>query len=170
LKINIKMANQVLQINYQSFYNTEDLQSADATLLIAARKAVLDAYNPYSKFYVGCAILMNNEKIITGFNIENAAYSVCICAERTALGAAITQYPQAKILGMAISTYQHQQPNNTPAFPCGVCRQFISECEDRNIEKFPIIVGGQSGVIHIFESIKDLLPFSFGMKDLSIKM
>jgi cytidine deaminase len=160
------MAEQILQVTYQSFDEIEKLEQKQAHLLHVARNAVHEAYNPYSKFYVGCAILMSNGNIVTGFNIENAAYSGCICAERTALSSAITQYPDAKILALAISTYQQFQDNDTPAFPCGVCRQFISECEDRNEEKFPIIVGGQKGIIHVFNSIKDLLPFSFGMKDL----
>jgi cytidine deaminase len=160
------MANQELKISFQSFEKIEDVESKLAHLLHVARNAVHEAYSPYSNFCVGCAVQLDNGQIITGFNIENASYSVCICAERTALSSAITQYPDAKILSIAISTYQQFQDNDAPAFPCGVCRQFISECEDRNKNKFPIIVSGQSGQIHIFESIKDLLPFSFGKNDL----
>jgi cytidine deaminase len=160
------MQTQSLSIQYHSFASIEDLSEQHAQLLSTARKVAHDAYNPYSKFFVGCAILLSNEKMVTGFNIENASYPVCICAERTALSSAICQYPEAQIIGLAISTYQHAQANDTPAFPCGVCRQFISECEDRNQNTFPIIVGGQSGMIHLFDSIKQLLPFSFGMKDL----
>jgi cytidine deaminase len=160
------MTPQTLTIQYASFASDDALQLAEKNLIIAARTAALQAYNPYSQFFVGCAILLDNQQIVTGFNIENAAYSVCICAERTTLSAALTQYPTAKILALAVSTYQHNQANDQPTFPCGVCRQFISECEDKNEAPFPIILGGQTGKVQIFDSIKHLLPFSFGKANL----
>jgi cytidine deaminase len=160
------MIAQHLQINYQTFTTDAQLEAQQLELLQAARSVALQAYNPYSQFFVGCAILLANNKIVTGFNIENAAYSVCICAERTTLSAALTQYPNIKIVSLAVSVYQHNQPNDVPAFPCGVCRQFISECEDINEQNITIMVGGQTGLIHQFESIKQLLPFSFGKKNL----
>jgi cytidine deaminase len=160
------MTLQTLSIEYNTYTDDSALQSTDKNLLDAARKAAMQAYNPYSQFFVGCAILLDNQQIVTGFNIENAAYSVCICAERTTLSAALTQHPTAKIIALAVSTYQQNNANNQPTYPCGVCRQFISECEDKNETVFPIIVGGQTGQVNVFASIKQLLPFSFGKNNL----
>jgi cytidine deaminase len=158
--------NQSFTVHYNRYSSIDNITDNQKELVIAARKAVLDAYNPYSKFFVGCSVLLGNGKIITGFNIENASYPVCICAERTALSSALTQYPQEKIAAIAVSYKTEIGANEQPAFPCGVCRQFISECEDRNEEAIPIWLSGQEGEVIHFNSIKDLLPFSFGKKDV----
>ncbi len=147
--------------NYEKYVDSNALPEMQKQLLESARKATADAHAPYSKFHVGCAILFNNTETYTGFNIENASYPVGICAERTALSAVLTQHPKAIIQAMAISYEGNGIANNKPAFPCGMCRQFILECQVRNGEPITIILGGLTGEVIVLNSIKDILPFYF---------
>lgn len=155
------------QFSYEK-YNTEiDLQESYRHLLSHARNAINQAYAPYSLFHVGCAVLLHNGHIATGSNIENAAYPVGICAERNVLSHVMSNYKNEKIIAIAVS-YSYQQENSTtPAFPCGMCRQFIAECEDVNKAPIDIILAGLSGNIICVHSAKDLLPFSFGKNNLT---
>ena len=121
-------------------------------LSISAKK---NSYSPYSKFSVGAALLTTGNKIFTGTNIENASYSLCICAERVAFSKAISE-GERYFTAIAISS-----GSKSPAFPCGACRQFMFEfAEDLDI----IIVKSEKK----FEITKlsDLLPFGFNNKYL----
>lgn len=154
------------QFSYDQYNNEIDLHESYRHLLLQARNATNQAYAPYSLFHVGCAVLLSNGHIATGSNIENAAYPVGICAERNVLAHVMSNYKNEKIKAIAIS-YSYQHENSTsPAFPCGMCRQFIAECEDINDAPFDIILAGLSGDIICVHSAKDLLPFSFGKNDL----
>ncbi len=160
------MTEKKLTVSYQQFDTDSHLSAIQQTLLTKARIIVQHAYNPYSNFSVGCAVLLTNGEMVAGFNIENAAYSACICAERTALSAAITQYASEKIAALAISYMYPNGHSNVPAFPCGECRQFIAEVEDRNQQNIPILLSGLEGEVLLFETIQHLLPFSFTKKSL----
>jgi cytidine deaminase len=152
---------EIYSFNYQKFASIEEVSSDFHSLMAKAKQATTNAYAPYSNFHVGAAILFNEIEIFTGFNIENASYPVGICAERSALSAVITQFPSAIINAIAISYNGLSSANNTPAFPCGMCRQFILECEVRNKKDIPLVLSGQTGEVVIIESIKDILPFYF---------
>ncbi len=156
----------VYQFNYKEFSSDHELPTTFLHLLQEARKVTEHAYAPYSEFLVGASVLLENGKVVTGVNIENASYPVGICAERSALASVISQFPKEKIKAIAIS-YRSKGENTKPAFPCGMCRQFISECEDRNQEPITLILGAQTGQIIVLDTAKHLLPFSFGGSDLS---
>ncbi|MFM2385919.1 MAG: hypothetical protein RL660_676 [Bacteroidota bacterium] len=132
-----------------------------AELLQRAQVAMQDAYEPYSSFKVGAAVRMDNGEIFAGFNIENASYPATICAERTTLGAAITSQPKGKIQAIAISYVSGSGQSNIPLSPCGVCRQFMYECELRNASAIPVICAGLNGEVLVFDSCSHLLPFGF---------
>jgi len=90
-------------------------------LIDEAKKAREMAYVPYSKFKVGAALLTKDGKVYRGCNIENAAYSMCNCAERTALFKAYSEGDKEyKALVVVADT-------DRPVSPCGACRQVISE-------------------------------------------
>ena len=92
-------------------------------LLQAARKAMKQAYAPYSQFKVGAAILTSKGKVFTGCNVENASYGLSNCAERTAIFAAIAESgPGLDIRAIAVVNDQ-----GVPCSPCGACRQVIYE-------------------------------------------
>lgn len=81
------------------------------------------AYAPYSKFRVGAAVLLQNQQIITGVNVENCSYGLSLCAERTALVSAIAKGAAPKrFLALAIAV-----DSQAKATPCGACRQVIAE-------------------------------------------
>ncbi|HXZ81189.1 MAG TPA: cytidine deaminase [Terriglobales bacterium] len=92
-------------------------------LIEAARKALDNAYAPYSKFHVGAAILTEAGNIYTGGNVENASYGLTICAERSAIVAAVAaEGPGMRLRGVAVLN-----GNDVPCSPCGACRQVIFE-------------------------------------------
>ena len=90
-------------------------------LIKAAKEARQQAYAPYSDFKVGAALLTKEGEIYTGCNIENSAYSVSNCAERTAVFKAVSEGDE-DILALAVVANQSE-----PTTPCGSCRQVISE-------------------------------------------
>jgi cytidine deaminase len=89
----------------------------DAELLEAADAAAARAYAPYSSFNVGCAVLTRDGRVIEGVNVENAAYPLGVCAERTALARAIAEGYRPGDFVLAAVT----------ASPCGGCRQWLVE-------------------------------------------
>lgn len=92
-------------------------------LLAAAREVMQNAYAPYSNFRVGAALLSERGNLYAGCNVENASYGLTICAERSAVSAAVAaEGPQVRISAMAVVN-----GNNAPCSPCGACRQVIFE-------------------------------------------
>jgi cytidine deaminase len=92
-------------------------------LIRGARKAMKNAYAPYSQFRVGAALLTAKGEIFLGCNVENASYGVTNCAERTAIFSAVAQAgPKLNIRAIAVVNDQ-----NVPCSPCGACRQVIYE-------------------------------------------
>mgnify|MGYP005993558605 CR=1 FL=1 len=152
--------NHSLQVNWQSV-SAEMLPQADQVLLAAAAKALDKAYAPYSNFHVGAAVLLDNGEILSGANFENAAYPMCLCAERSTLATVISTYPEAKILQMAIRVRNPQKPVVQPAAPCGACRQVMVEAEHRQSGDIKILLQGESGPVYVLASAKVLLPFYF---------
>ena len=119
------------------------------------------AYAPYSRFRVGAALLLDNGKIILGSNQENAAYPSGLCAERVAIFYAGANYPEAKILKIAISATSDLTSNTTPIPPCGSCRQSIAEYEFKQELPVEMYFMGEMGEIYKSNSLKNLLPFTF---------
>jgi len=126
-------------------------------LLATAIKARSNAYAPYSKYEVGSAVLVDNGEIYDGANVENASYSATMCAERTAIFKAVFNGDR-KILALAVVT-KHG------GFPCGACRQVLSEFAEDAI----IVIGNGSGEIIHETTLADLLPHSFGVEDLELE-
>lgn len=127
----------------------------DNELLELARKARLNAYVPYSHFAVGAALLADSGKIFTGCNIENAAFSPTICAERTALAKAVSEGERSfKALAVVCDTPR-------PGSPCGVCRQFLVEFSP----DCRVIMGNLKGDV-VVKAAAELLPGFFGPVDL----
>jgi cytidine deaminase len=119
------------------------------------------AYAPYSKFRVGVAILLDNGKIVLGSNQENAAYPSGLCAERVAIFYAGANYPDAKMLKIAITATSDLNSNTTPIPPCGSCRQSIAEYELRQELPIELFFMGETGSIYQSDSLKNLLPLTF---------
>jgi cytidine deaminase len=121
----------------------------DAELLAAAEAAAARAYAPYSSFHVGCAVLARDGIVVEGVNVENAAYPLGICAERSAFGAAISRgYKPGDFVAAAMT-----------ASPCGGCRQWLLEME---VERVVFRNGGRV----VTMTPAELLPESFDAADL----
>lgn len=127
-------------------------------LIDAAIEARKLSYSPYSKFAVGAAILTKDGKIISGANIENASYGLCMCAERNAIYQAYLQgYHKDDLVALAVAA-----DIDKPCSPCGACRQVISELMNGSC---PVIMTNlNSDVLEM--SVKELLPLSFSGEDL----
>ena len=162
-----KLMKNELNITYELYDNDAALEAKDLALLILAREASAGAYAPYSKFLVGAAAMLNNGKIITGTNQENASYPVGICAERVLLSAAAVLHPNEPRARLAISYSNLNGLSDKPISPCGICRQSLLEYEERMKQGFKIIMSGLTGKILIISSAAALLPFSFGSSDLA---
>ncbi|HXM23465.1 MAG TPA: cytidine deaminase [Terriglobales bacterium] len=123
-------------------------------LLRAARKAMKQAYAPYSQFKVGAALLTSKGRVFTGCNVENASYGLSNCAERTAIFAAVAHSgPGLNIRAIAVVNDQ-----GVPCSPCGACRQVIYEFGPEATVFFQSSKGWKES--HITE----LLPEGFRLK------
>ncbi len=152
---------------YEWYPTEKDLPAEDRALLQAARQALKTAYAPYSRFRVGAAVLLEDGRIITGSNQENAAYPMCLCAERVALAAVESEAPNTRVIAMAITVSNEKTSVQQPAAPCGACRQVISEKEQRQHAAMKIILQGETGPVLLLPSGRNLLPFPFGGELLS---
>ena len=143
------------------FENLEELPKEVVFLMQKAVEARDNAYAPYSNFNVGAAILLDNSEIITGSNQENASYPSGLCAERTAIYYAGSQFPNTKIVKMAISATSRTKPTTSPIPPCGACRQAIAEYEIKQETPIEIYFMGETGAIAKSASLANLLPLVF---------
>lgn len=124
--------------------------------LIEEAKVARDkAYVPYSKFKVGAALLTEDGKVYHGCNIENAAYSMCNCAERTAIFKAYSEGDK-KYTAMAVVA-----DTDRPCSPCGACRQVISELCPKDMQ---VILTNLKGDIQQI-TVEELLPGAFSPED-----
>ena len=120
----------VIDVEMKSY---DELSESDRMLIDAAKEATSRSYAPYSHFFVGASALLSNGKIITGSNQENAAFPSGLCAERTAIFYANSEYPNAAVKSMT---------------------------EKRYGKPMRVLLFSKKG-IYIFKSVTDLLPFSF---------
>lgn len=118
-----------------------------------------NAYVPYSNFRVSC-LLLTEVGLFAGVNVENAAYSPTICAERSAIATMITSGIK-KILKIYLLTDAKNLENSTP---CGVCRQTLIEFADPNT---PIIVYKIDGTKKKY-TVSELLPYGFSKSALEL--
>ena len=131
------------------------------SLFEQAKKAREYAYCPYSRFAVGAALLCTDGAVVTGCNVENAAYSPGNCAERTALFKAISE-GRRDFLAIAIAGGGTASGGDGPCWPCGVCRQVLREFDEGNLL---VITGdGAGGIVKM--TLRELLPMSFSADDL----
>ena len=141
-------------------YTFDELNKTDQDLMTSAMEATTRSYAPYSKFSVGAAALLANGIVVTGTNQENAAYPSGLCAERTTLFYANSQYPDQPVLTLAIAARTEKDFIDLPIPPCGACRQVILETEKRYNQPIRILLYGKKEIYEV-KSICDLLPLSF---------
>lgn len=150
-----------IEFEYEIYNSIDELLPEDKDLLEQARNVTSIAYAPYSKFLVGAAAMLANGAVVKGTNQENASYPVGICAERTLLGVAAMMHTNVPIVTMAIAYNNLSGKSDEPVSPCGMCRQGLSEYENKTGKPIRIILSGMEGKIFIIANTGNLLPFSF---------
>ncbi len=124
-------------------------------LVAAARAVQRQAYAPYSKFHVGCALEADDGTIFVGCNVENASYGLTICAERAAVCAAVSAGARHFVRAVVVSDV------DPPAAPCGACRQVLAEFG------LTLRVDGVGPNRSVSWTMSELLPAAFGREQLS---
>jgi cytidine deaminase len=161
-----KFSKLTISAEFEIYNSLKDLSKQEAELLQAAQKMVKTAHAPYSEFHVGAAVLLENGKIVTGNNQENAAYPSGLCAERVAIFYASAQYPKSAVKAIAVAVKSKNVVVSEPLSPCGACRQVIAEYENKFESPIRIIMSGEKGKICVANSIESLLPLMFSKKYL----
>ena len=136
--------------------NTPTLTESVLNALVdEARKAAQHSYSPYSQFKVGAALRLTNGQVVTGTNVENVSFGLTICAERSALVSAVSQFgPQIRIEAIAVANL-----NQNPSPPCGACRQMLAEFIAPDA---PVVFPAADGMRSM--KFSELLPMAFEMK------
>ena len=120
--------------------------------LIAAARATRErAYTPYSRFAVGAALLMEDGSIVSGCNVENRSYGLTICAERSALAAAVARGLRRPSAAVVVTS------TSPPSPPCGMCRETLRELA---AGEMPVLLVNLAGERQEWR-LEDLLPFRF---------
>ncbi len=148
-------------------YQYDELSESDRKLVETAMQATSRSYSPYSRFAVGAAALLADGTVVTGSNQENAAYPSGLCAERTTLFYANSQYPDQPVTTLAIAARTEKDFIDNPIPPCGACRQVILETEKRYNHPIRILLYGKENIYEV-KSIGDLLPLSFDASSMDV--
>ena len=125
-------------------------------LMEYAKAAMKNAYAPYSGFHVGAALLCSDGTVYTGCNVENAAFSPTMCAERVAVGKAVSE-GKRDFSALAVCGGKGGVLTEI-CTPCGVCRQVLAEFCDKEMPVY--ITDGKTVTAH---TLKALLPFGFSL-------
>ncbi|MGM9781098.1 MAG: cytidine deaminase [Candidatus Cryptobacteroides sp.] len=154
------MEQKEIHITYSQFGSVEEMNAEDRELVSESIEAMGGAYAPYSHFHVGAAVRLSNGQIVRGANQENAAFPSGLCAERTAMFAASSKYPDKDMLSIAIAGGVHGRLGSTPASPCGACRQVMAQYQTKSGKPMSIIMVADGKILK-FEKVDDLLPMIF---------
>lgn len=156
------MINREHKIPYEWHESESNLAQDEQKLLAEAMEATNNSYAPYSGFFVGCAVLLENGEIVHGSNQENAAYPSGLCAERVALFAIGAAGREKEVRSIAIRARTNEHAFEKPPTSCGDCRQVMLEFERRAGRPFTVYFQGEGGpVLKVKGVAGGLLPFPF---------
>ncbi|TML56614.1 MAG: cytidine deaminase [Actinobacteria bacterium] len=141
----------------------EQLRSLDA-----AEAVLNNSYNPYSHFAVGACLVTENGELVSGTNVENAAYGSTICAERSALVRANAEghrvFRGISIIGRGVHSERQSEPQLTG--PCGACRQMLYEFAELGGNDPWVVLSTPAREKVEITSVRALLPYGFGPNNL----
>jgi cytidine deaminase len=144
------------------------LDEGSKLLIHKAEETLVHAYAPYSDFFVGAALMLESGDIITGANQENSAYPLCMCAERVALYAKASRFPDVRVQKIAVVARNGNRPALVAATPCGACRQVMLEFELRQQLPIEVIMMVAKDQWIKLPDVKSLLPYSFTPANLRV--
>lgn len=160
------MKKKIINIGFEEYDNPEEMSLEDKHLLNQAKSSIEHAHAPYSNFFVGAAVLLENGKIFTGSNQENVAYPSGLCAERVAVFYASSQYPEVPIKTIAVTGSAKHFNINRPITPCGACRQVMAEYENKQKQPIRLIFSAENGKSLVFQNVESILPVMFKAEEL----
>jgi cytidine deaminase len=149
------------QFTYAVHQNIDSVSEEHKEVMLKAIENREQAYAPYSGFNVGAAVLLKNGKIVTGSNQENAAYPSGLCAERVALFAAGSHYPNVEIDILVVTCRNTKKLTDQPFSSCGGCRQVMLEYELKQSSPITVYYLGETGPVIQVDSVTDLVPLFF---------
>ena len=145
------------------------LTPSERKLLLAAQEAMEAAYNPYSCFFVGASLQVASGEIISGSNVENAADSVVVCAERAAMVAASSLghkiFKRIAVVGRGAESSSAEVIS-----PCGVCRQMLLEASHVADADIEVIMSSTDMKKIVIATAEELLPLGFGPHNLGLNL
>ena len=159
------MKEKEISLVYKEYNDLAEMTDEERMLVGKAIEAGRKAYAPYSRFQVGAAILLEDGTIVTGANVENAAFPSGSCAEKTALSYAVSNYPGLKPVAIAVAARTENGLTSEPVPPCGNCRQMLLEEENRNSNPIKVILYGAGRAV-VVPSSEKLMPLQFTRDNL----
>jgi len=150
-----------LESEYKSFAGEHELASEDKALLTSAKSFLNRSYSPYSKFKVAAAARLDDGTVVLGANQENASFPMCICAEQAVLSNCGSNYPERKIIALAITAKAGDKVLDIPVPPCGACRQSLAEYHNRQGSPITLILQAETGPVYKIDDATILLPLLF---------
>ncbi len=154
------MTEKHLTIDYIEYGSVAEMEPKDQALVAAAIEAQKGTYSPYSDFQVGAALLLEDGTVVKGANQENIAYPSGLCAERTAMFWASANHPGVAFDTLAVVGASHGTICESPATPCGSCRQVMAEYQKKFKKPLKIILIGTRR-LYKFPNVESILPFIF---------
>lgn len=133
----------------------EELNEIDKDLIEKAAFAMKNSYSPYSNFKVGAAVLTEDGFIFIGTNVENSSFGATLCAERVAIGNAVSN-GHKKIIKIGIIS-----ESNDVITPCGICRQVIFEFAKHYNNDIEILMSNKNKRKIVSSKISEILPLGF---------
>lgn len=163
----MNMEDREVKFNYKAFQPGE-LSVNDQQLIQSAIDACQYAYAPYSNFKVGAAVRTDDQHIVIGSNQENSAFPIGQCAERVALYNLAHQLGRKIIDTIAVAVDNEEQ--QSPASPCGACRQLLSEYRSYQTQPIRLLLTlANGGEVYEIRDVNDLLPLAFDGKFLGVE-
>ncbi len=153
------MNRKTITVQYSEYARLDELEASDVALVEKAIDIAGKSYTPYSNFPVGAAVLLDNGEVFAGNNQENIAFPSGTCAERSVLNYVHGNYPDNKIMVLAITALKSQ--SSIPVTPCGFCRQVIVEMEQHQGAPIKVLLHKLGGATYVFETAVSLLPLAF---------
>ncbi len=142
-------------------------------LLAAARTAAMHAHAPYSGFGVGAALLLEDGRVVTGTNFENASYGLSLCAETVALARANCEGDLRRVIEIAVVggmlDVDGGLMGSAQVTPCGRCRQMLKESASLARRDILVHCSSADGTAVASHALSDLLPHAFGPGDLGVE-
>lgn len=142
-------------------------------LMAAAHAATQHSHSPYSGFAVGAALLLDDGRVISGTNMENASYGMTLCAETVALATANSMGALRQVVEIAITgglrAADGTLSGDAPVRPCGRCRQMLNEAAGLAGRDIAVHCGSADGSVLETHRLADLLPLAFGPADLGME-